>query len=157
MRARGQNWKHLSPDARRRILRQPVDVLLSTVPRTHIPLSIDQAVPVTMMNASDSVAHFYLMNDGQIGVLALGSFQDSDFKEFGLRLLSGLLELKSRGATKLVIDVVCPCALVAVSLILTASQTNNGGGFVCIAQVRYSLSQAPFNCRLMDERPQVAA
>ena len=89
-----------------------------------------------MMNASNSVALFYMMTDGETGVLALGSFQDSDYQEFGMRLLRGLKQLKAQGATKLVIDVVRYCFLVVVSVMLTFSQTNNGGGFVCIASVR---------------------
>ena len=69
------------------------------------------------LGGSYSVAQFYYLNATQTGVLALGSFSAASFSVFQQNLLTGLQNLKAAGAKQLIVDV-----------------TNNGGGFVCIAQ-----------------------
>lgn len=82
----------------------------------------DLALPVTMrpstpaLNESYSVAQFFMLDDSQTGVLALGSFSAPNFTAFQESLLYGLVALKARGASNLIVDV-----------------TNNGGGYICIA------------------------
>ncbi|KAH8102308.1 hypothetical protein BXZ70DRAFT_68187 [Cristinia sonorae] len=73
-------------------------------------------------------AEFYLLNDGKTGVLSLGSFSSSrmSFADYSGVLLIGLQILQSSGATQLIIDV-----------------TNNGGGFICMAQWLYRIIAGP--------------
>lgn len=47
-----------------------------------------------------------MLKDKKTGVLALGSFSDTDFFPFVDSLLQGLVSLKSQGATQLIVDVV---------------------------------------------------
>ena len=70
-------------------------------------------LPGTPTGGSGAMQFYQL--DNTTGVLALGSFSGT-YSTLQSGLLSGLLNLKSRGLTKLVVDV-----------------TNNGGGYVCIA------------------------
>ncbi|KAF5370878.1 hypothetical protein D9758_002013 [Tetrapyrgos nigripes] len=98
------------------IRRHPVNVLLDATPLTDIDLPQKMQPPNPALNESYSVAQFYLMNDNTTGVLALGSFSAPNFMVFQASLLAGLVELKARGARKLIVDV-----------------TNNGGGYICIA------------------------
>ncbi|KAJ7783279.1 hypothetical protein B0H16DRAFT_1710074 [Mycena metata] len=93
--------------------RHPVNVLLDATPLTDVELPVE--LPVAL-NKSYSVAQFYLLDDNITGVLALGSFAAPNFTAFMGSLLDGLQELKSLGATRLIVDV-----------------TNNGGGYICIA------------------------
>lgn len=58
------------------------------------------------LNQSYSVAQFYILNDNITGVLALGSFSAENYTAFGLSLLTGLQELKTAGAERLIVDVV---------------------------------------------------
>lgn len=58
------------------------------------------------VNGSRNAAQFYMLKDKKTGVLALGSFSDTDFSPFLDSLLQGLVSLKSQGATQLVVDVV---------------------------------------------------
>ncbi|KAL0959829.1 hypothetical protein HGRIS_011506 [Hohenbuehelia grisea] len=82
--------------------------------------------PPSPVNGSLNAAQFYLLADGKTGVLALGSFSDNSFEDLFNALLNGLLNLKSLGATQLVVDV-----------------TNNGGGFICIAHYLHRLIIGP--------------
>lgn len=58
------------------------------------------------VSGSLNVAQFYLSQDKKTGILALGSFSDTNYNDFLQALLDGLLELKSLGATQLIVDVV---------------------------------------------------
>ena len=80
------------------------------------------------MGGSYSVAQFYHLNDTQTGVLALGSFNADSFSDFQQNLLTGLQNLKVAGAKQLIVDV-----------------TNNGGGYVCIAQWLHRIIAGPKN------------
>ena len=64
---------------------------------------------------SGSGAMQFYQLDNETGVLALGSFSGT-YSVLETGLLEGLLDLRNRGATKLVVDL-----------------TNNGGGYICIA------------------------
>ncbi|KAJ2928526.1 hypothetical protein H1R20_g8538, partial [Candolleomyces eurysporus] len=66
------------------------------------------------------------MKDGATGVLALGSFSDTDYNELHRGLLVGLLNLKSLGAMRLIVDV-----------------SNNGGGYVCVAHWLHRIIVGP--------------
>lgn len=74
---------------------------------------INVALPPTLrptlpaVDGSYGAAQFYMANDQKTGILALGSFSDGNYDNFLNALLNGLLSLKSRGATQLIIDVVC--------------------------------------------------
>ncbi|KAH7108013.1 hypothetical protein BKA62DRAFT_680695 [Auriculariales sp. MPI-PUGE-AT-0066] len=69
--------------------------------------------PTSPISGSGAMQFYQL--DSTTGVLALGSFSGT-FSVLESGLLAGLQDLKSRGVTKLVVDL-----------------TNNGGGFICIA------------------------
>ncbi|KAJ3503821.1 hypothetical protein NLJ89_g8259 [Agrocybe chaxingu] len=71
-------------------------------------------------------AQFYLAKDGKTGVLALGSFSDTQYFTFLRKLLEGLQSLKALGATQLIVDV-----------------TNNGGGFICAAHWLHRIIAGP--------------
>ncbi|KAF5322155.1 hypothetical protein D9619_001894 [Psilocybe cf. subviscida] len=93
-----------------------VNVVLDAVPLTDIDLPEHLQPGLPALNESYSVAQFYMLDDQNTGVLALGSFSAKNFSLFGASLLKGLQELKRKGAEKLIVDV-----------------TNNGGGYICIA------------------------
>lgn len=87
-----------------------VNVILDTIPLSDVVLP-PPLVPSNPVNGSRNAAQFFLLDDKKTGVLALGSFSDNDFNAFLGSLLQGLLNLKSLGATQLVVDVVCSLCL----------------------------------------------
>ncbi|GLB42382.1 putative peptidase family S41 [Lyophyllum shimeji] len=96
--------------------KHPLNVILDTSPLSDVVLPPTLAPSLPAVNGSRHAAQFYLLKDGKTGVLALGSFSDSDYNAFLDGLLTGLVTLKSQGATQLIVDV-----------------SNNGGGFICAA------------------------
>lgn len=116
----------------------PVNVMLDTSPLSDVVLPPTLQPSLTPVNGSRSVAQFYILNDKKTGVLALGSFSDTDFNTFLNGMLQGLLSLKSQGATQLIVDVVsCLPSTGGISAhpnIIT-NKSNNGGGFICAAHV----------------------
>ncbi|KAK7057101.1 hypothetical protein R3P38DRAFT_2839312 [Favolaschia claudopus] len=96
--------------------KHPMNVMLDALPLTDVELP-EELLPLPIaLNQSYSVAQFYMLSDNITGVLALGSFSAANFTAFMGSLLDGLQELKSQGASRLIVDV-----------------TNNGGGYICIA------------------------
>ncbi|KAG6891044.1 hypothetical protein C0992_010706 [Termitomyces sp. T32_za158] len=87
--------------------RHAINVILDGMPMSDIKLPEELQPPMLSLNESYSVAQFYLLEDHVTGVLALGSFSAENFTTFGQSLLDGLQELKARGATHLIVDVVC--------------------------------------------------
>lgn len=87
-----------------------MNVVLDADARSNIALPFTLK-PTTNIPASAGVAQFFLLDDGKTGVLALGSFSASSFEGLQRTLLNGLLQLKGKGAQRLIVDV-----------------TNNGGG-----------------------------
>lgn len=86
--------------------RQPINVVLDGNSLSNVELPEElHPIPVAL-NESYSVAQFYLLDDNVTGVLALGSFSAANFTAFMGSLLHGLEELKSLGATRLIVDVV---------------------------------------------------
>lgn len=114
-----------------------LNVMLDTAPLQDIALPPGLA-PTNPVNGSTGVTEFHLLDDGVTGVMALGSFEGSSFDVFEQTLLTGLTNLKSLGATQLIVDVV---SIVVVYhwyrgvFIYIVMQSNNGGGFICIAHV----------------------
>ncbi|KDR75803.1 hypothetical protein GALMADRAFT_248517 [Galerina marginata CBS 339.88] len=106
--------------------RKQMNVILDGVPLTNIDLPEHLQPSMPALNQSYSVAQFYMLNDNITGVLALGSFSAKGFDTFGASLLNGLLGLKEKGATRLIVDV-----------------TNNGGGYICIAHWLHRLIIGP--------------
>ncbi|KAF8811657.1 hypothetical protein BYT27DRAFT_7183799 [Phlegmacium glaucopus] len=106
--------------------KRSLNVMLDTAPRSDVvlPPPLQPALPT--VNGSRSVSQFYLLNDGITGVMALGSFSDSDFNTFLLGMLQGLTSLKSSGATQLIVDL-----------------SNNGGGFICAAHWLHRIIVGP--------------
>ncbi|KAL0956526.1 hypothetical protein HGRIS_002667 [Hohenbuehelia grisea] len=94
----------------------PLNLALDALPLADaaLPPYLRPALPAS--NASYSVAQFHMLADNMTGVLALGSFAAPSFSVFQQSLLDGLVDLKKKGAKRLVVDV-----------------TNNGGGYICIA------------------------
>lgn len=86
--------------------KHPINVMLDAASLSDVELPEElQPIPVAL-NESYSVAQFYLLPDNTTGVLALGSFSAANFSAFMGSLLDGLQELKSLGATRLIVDVV---------------------------------------------------
>ncbi|KAF8069164.1 hypothetical protein FPV67DRAFT_1448960 [Lyophyllum atratum] len=113
--AKFQQQPAVSADVARK---HPIDVILDTSPLSDVVLPPVLVPSLPAVPGSRNAAQFYLLKDGKTGVLALGSFSDSDYFPFLDSLLTGLQSLKSQGATQLVVDV-----------------TNNGGGFICAAHI----------------------
>ncbi|KAF9041554.1 hypothetical protein BJ165DRAFT_1406469 [Panaeolus papilionaceus] len=106
--------------------KQPLNVMMDTSPPSDVvlPSGLQPALPA--VNGSRSVSQFYMLKDGKTGVMALGSFSDSNFSTFLLGMLSGLTNLKNLGATQLIVDV-----------------SNNGGGFICAAHWLHRIIAGP--------------
>lgn len=98
-----QQQPPISPDEARK---HSIDVILDTSPLSNVVLP-PELTPRGPVPGSSNAAQFYMLDDGKTGVLALGSFSDNDFYGFLGTLLQGLLNLRSAGATQLVVDVVC--------------------------------------------------
>lgn len=105
-----------------------INVALDSSPLSDVVLPPTLQPPATPLNGSFGVGQFFMQSDGKTGVLALGSFSGADFDVMENGLITGLLSLKSLGATQLIVDV-----------------TNNGGGFVCIAHLLHRLIIGPKN------------
>lgn len=94
-----------------------LNVMLDSAPAT----DIDLPTPLQPANPVDGfgVGQFYLLDDGLTGVLALGSFSGNSYDLMMQGLLDGLLELRSRGAQRLVVDVVgSGVLLLSVALVI---------------------------------------
>ena len=104
----------------------PLNVILDASPLTNVLLPPELKPGLPAAGGSRNAAQFYLLKDGKTGVLALGSFSDTDYFPFLNSLLEGLNSLKSQGATQLIVDV-----------------TNNGGGFVCAAHWLHRILAGP--------------
>ncbi|KAK7005599.1 hypothetical protein R3P38DRAFT_3326167 [Favolaschia claudopus] len=108
--------------------KHPMNVMLDALPLTDVELP-EELLPLPIaLNQSYSVAQFYMLSDNITGVLALGSFSAANFTAFMGSLLDGLQELKSQGASRLIVDV-----------------TNNGGGYICIAHWLHRILVGPKN------------
>lgn len=103
------NGENVYSDTVRTQARTPsryINELVDESPLTNVdlpPTLVPMLVPV---DGSYNAAQFYLSNDKKTGILALGSFSDSDYYGFMDNLLKGLLQLKSLGASQLIVDVV---------------------------------------------------
>lgn len=86
--------------------------LLDATPQQDVELP-PELTPSSPLNRSAGVAQFYMLNDTETGVLVLGSFAESAFDVLQESLLVGLLELRERGANRLIVDVVCRFQCVA--------------------------------------------
>jgi hypothetical protein len=106
------------PTINSRDRRRPINVMLDATVLSDVELPEELLPEAIALNESYSVAQFYLLRDNSTAVLALGSFSAGNFSVFMKSLLDGMQELKSLGATRLLVDV-----------------TNNGGGFICVAHV----------------------
>ncbi|ESK97146.1 hypothetical protein Moror_6367 [Moniliophthora roreri MCA 2997] len=98
--------------------RHHLNVMLDASPKSDLELPEHLQPVLPALNESYNVAQFYLLggHNNQTGVLALGSFSTANITLFQKSLLEGLVEMKARGATNLIVDV-----------------TNNGGGYICVA------------------------
>lgn len=106
--------------------------MLDTSPLSNVVLPPTLQPSLTPVNGSRSVAQFYILNDGKTGILALGSFSDTDFNTFLDGMLQGLLSLKSQGATQLIVDLVSvlPSVDVILAYNIITSPTMVEGSFV---------------------------
>ncbi|KAJ7680424.1 hypothetical protein DFH06DRAFT_1265431 [Mycena polygramma] len=86
--------------------RRPINVVLDATPLSDIDLPKELLPTTVVLPESYSVAQFHLLPDDITGVLALGSFSAANFTVFMGSLLDGLQELKHRGASRLIVDVV---------------------------------------------------
>ncbi|KAK7685580.1 hypothetical protein QCA50_011447 [Cerrena zonata] len=102
-----------------------INVILDTTPVQDVVLP-PTLTPQSPLDGSNGVAQFYLLDDKKTGVLALGSFSASSFAGLQQAMLDGLVNLKSQGASQLIVDV-----------------TNNGGGFICLAHWLHRIIVGP--------------
>ncbi|KAI0821900.1 hypothetical protein BC628DRAFT_1328502 [Trametes gibbosa] len=102
-----------------------LNVILDSAPQLDVVLP-PGLTPQSPLEGSSGVAQFHMLEDGKTGVLALGSFSASSFDGLSASLLTGLQNLKSQGATQLVVDV-----------------SNNGGGFICAAHWLHRIIVGP--------------
>ncbi|KJA25540.1 hypothetical protein HYPSUDRAFT_64718 [Hypholoma sublateritium FD-334 SS-4] len=103
-----------------------LNVAADNSPLTDVTLPAILQPTLVPLEGSRNVAQFYLARDGKTGVLALGSFSDTNYSAFLSSLLTGLQSLTKLGATQLIVDV-----------------TNNGGGFICAAQWLHRIIAGP--------------
>ncbi|KIM38039.1 hypothetical protein M413DRAFT_448078 [Hebeloma cylindrosporum] len=118
-----QQQPPVSPQVARK---QPLNVILDTAPPSDVILPPVLQPSLPAINGSRGVSQFYMLNDGKTGVMALGSFSDTNFNALLLGMLNGLVSLKSLGATQLIVDV-----------------SNNGGGFICAAHWLHRIIAGP--------------
>lgn len=143
-----------APDLRRSISEKPVNkfrqapiptttntrkallnVMLDTTPQQDIVLP-PGLTPQDPLAGSTGVVQFFLLNDKKTGVLALGSFSAGSADSLNSALLTGLQNLKDQGATQLIVDVVSNEGRGRDALTdELLCQSNNGGGFICVAHV----------------------
>ena len=86
--------------------RHALDVMLDTTPPQDIALP-PGLTPPNPLSGSAGVAQFFMLDDKKTGVLALGSFSDNSLDGLQEAMLTGLQNLKTSGATQLIVDVVC--------------------------------------------------
>ncbi|KAG7448573.1 uncharacterized protein BT62DRAFT_889155 [Guyanagaster necrorhizus] len=101
-----------------------LNIMLDSAPASDIALPT-QLQPVNPV-VGFGEGQFYLLDDGVTGVLALGSFSGNSYDVMMQGLLDGLVELRSRGAQRLVVDL-----------------TNNGGGYICGAHFLHRIIIGP--------------
>lgn len=82
-----------------------LNVMMDSQPLSNIALPSALA-PKNPLNGSEGVVQFFMLDDNQTGVLALGSFAGSSFGSLQENLLRGLYGLRRQGATRLIVDVV---------------------------------------------------
>ena len=97
--------KAMQAPAPRRRQEHLVNTMLDTTPITDVVLPPELTPPLEPVEGF-GVGQFYVLSDGTTGVLALGSFSGAGFDEMIQGLYDGLIELKSRGAERLIVDVV---------------------------------------------------
>jgi len=110
----------LSKDDAKRPQNAVVD--LDPLVNVDLPPALQPGAPVSGTGSMQ----FFLLPDNTTGVLALGSFSGLSFATLTNGLYDGLIDLKTRGATKLIVDI-----------------TNNGGGYICIAHWLHRLIAGP--------------
>jgi len=86
--------------------KQLLNVILDTAPLSNVVLPPPLQPTLPLVNGSRSVSQFYMLKDGKTGVLALGSFADTDLNTLSLGMLQGLTSLKASGATQLIVELV---------------------------------------------------
>ncbi|TRM58929.1 hypothetical protein BD626DRAFT_510149 [Schizophyllum amplum] len=85
----------------------------------------EELQPQSPLDGSYDVAQYYMLDD-VTGVMALGSFSAGSYNQFLESMLTGLTNLKSAGATQLIVDVY-----------------NNGGGYICAAHWLHRIIAGP--------------
>lgn len=97
----------LNPEERKKFA---LNVLLDDIPVQNVVLPERLRPGLPSSDADYTVARYYLLEDGITGVLALGSFSAPSYWDFQQSLLDGLQDLKAKGATRLLVDIVSPSA-----------------------------------------------
>ncbi|TFK66892.1 hypothetical protein BDN72DRAFT_871423 [Pluteus cervinus] len=103
-----------------------VNVMLDDTPLTDVVLPPQLIPGLPVLDGSQRIVQFYMLDDGKTGVMALGSFSDGDYDTFLNNLVNGLVNLKKQGATRLIADV-----------------SNNGGGWICAAHYLHRVISGP--------------
>ncbi|KAJ4490168.1 hypothetical protein J3R30DRAFT_3419502 [Lentinula aciculospora] len=116
------------PSISKTFTKERVNVMLDTMPLSDValPPSLTPSVPV--VSGGFGSGQFYMLPDQITGVFALGSFGGDTIDAMMSGMLEGLVNLKSLGATQLIVDV-----------------SNNGGGFICAAEFLHRIIVGPKN------------
>ncbi|KAI0367401.1 hypothetical protein BV20DRAFT_562841 [Pilatotrama ljubarskyi] len=102
-----------------------LNIMLDSTPLQDVLLP-PGLTPKNPLPGSSGVAQFFMLDDKKTGVLSLGSFSSGSLNSLNAALLTGLQNLKSQGATQLIVDV-----------------SNNGGGFICVAHWLHRIIAGP--------------
>ncbi|KAJ3988804.1 hypothetical protein F5890DRAFT_1490293 [Lentinula detonsa] len=108
--------------------KERVNVMLNTIPLSDVALPPSLVPNVPVVSGGFGSGQFYMLSDNKTGVFALGSFGGDTIDTMMSGMLQGLINLKSLGATQLIVDV-----------------SNNGGGFICAAEFLHRIIIGPKN------------
>ncbi|KAJ3895302.1 hypothetical protein GG344DRAFT_39083 [Lentinula edodes] len=116
------------PPISKTFTKERVNVMLDTIPLSDVALPPSLIPSVPVVSGGFGSGQFYMLPDNITGIFALGSFGGDTIDAMMSGMLEGLVNLKSLGATQLIVDV-----------------SNNGGGFICAAEFLHRIIVGPKN------------
>ncbi|KAJ3759694.1 hypothetical protein EV360DRAFT_41436 [Lentinula raphanica] len=108
--------------------KERINVMLDTIPLSDIALPPSLVPTIPVIGGGFGSGQFYMLPDNITGIFALGSFGGDTIDAMMSGMLQGLVNLKSLGASQLIVDV-----------------SNNGGGFICAAEFLHRIIVGPKN------------
>lgn len=94
------------PPISKTFTKERVNVMLNTIPLSDVALPPSLIPSVPVVSGGFGSGQFYMQPDNITGVFALGSFGGDTIDAMMSGMLEGLVNLKSLGATQLIVDVV---------------------------------------------------